>query len=104
MNIALVALVVLQVRGHKITVVRLVVPIAMTLWAASQFLRTVPTAGNDLLLEAALLGAGSVLGLLAGFVTSVRPVGEHRLRQGGCRQRLCSGCSASVPAWPFRSG
>ncbi|MGA3218408.1 MAG: hypothetical protein ABSE77_04910 [Acidimicrobiales bacterium] len=83
MNIALVGLVVLQVRGHKITVVRLVVPIAMTLWAASQFLSTIPTAGNDPLLEAALLGAGSVLGLLAGFATSVRRVGETAFAKAG---------------------
>ena len=83
MNIALIALVVLQVRGHKITVVRLVVPIAMTLWAASQFLSTIPTAGNDLLLETALLVAGSVLGLSAGFVTSVRPVGGTAFAKAG---------------------
>ena len=83
MNIALVGLVVLQVRGHKITVVRLVVPIAMTVWAASQLLSTIPTAGHDPLLEPAFLVAGSVLGLLAGFVTSVRRVGETAFAKAG---------------------
>ena len=47
LNIALISLVVLQIRGHRITRARLVFPVIMTLWACSQFLHTVPTAGND---------------------------------------------------------
>jgi hypothetical protein len=55
----------------------------MTVWAASQFLSSIPTAGNDLVLEAALLGAGSVLGLLAGTVTCVRREGETAFANAG---------------------
>ncbi len=41
-NLALVGLVVLQIRGHKITAVRLLVPMVLTVWAASQFLDRSP--------------------------------------------------------------
>ena len=33
MNIALIGLVVLQIRGHKITRARLLVPVVLTVWA-----------------------------------------------------------------------
>ena len=76
MNLALIALVVLQIRGHKITAARLLVPVVMTVWAASQILHTIPTAGNDLVLVATLALVGGSLGVLAGFATSIRRVGE----------------------------
>jgi hypothetical protein len=50
MNIALIALVILQIRGHKVTRARLVFPLVATVFVASQFLHAIPTAGNDLIL------------------------------------------------------
>jgi hypothetical protein len=83
MNITLVGLVVLQIRGHKITAMRLLVPVALTVWAASQFLHAVPAAGNDVVLEGSLALIGGGLGLLAGWATSVRRQGEGAFAKAG---------------------
>ena len=83
MNIALVGLVVLQIRGHKITRARLLVPVLLTVWVASQFLHSLPTAGNDVALEMALASLGAALGLAAGLVTSVRRVGPGAFAKAG---------------------
>ncbi len=56
----------LQIRGHKITWPRLIFPVVVTVWVASQFLRGIPTAGNDTLLKTSLALAGVAFGLLAG--------------------------------------
>lgn len=71
LNIGLVGLVVLQIRGHKITRARMLLPVVVTVWVASQFLHGLPTAGNDTVLETTLAFTGAALGLLAGLATSV---------------------------------
>ena len=83
LNIFLVGLVVLQLRGHKLTVARMVVPVAVTVWVASQFLHGLPLAGNDRLLEATLGLTGAVLGAAAGLTTSVRLVGRTAFAKAG---------------------
>lgn len=83
MNIALVGLVVLQIRGHKITRARLILPVVLTIWAASQFLHGIPTAGNDVLLEAGLALIGAVLGVAAGLATSVSRLGTMATARAG---------------------
>jgi hypothetical protein len=71
LNITLIGLVILQVRGHKITRARLVFPLVATVWVASQYLHTIPTAGNDTVLEIGLglLGTGAFA--KAGLVAAV---------------------------------
>jgi hypothetical protein len=76
LNIALIALVVLQVRGIKLTAATLLVPVVMTAWAASQVLHAIPTGGNDLVLEAIFGFGGVALGVAAGLATSVRRDGS----------------------------
>jgi hypothetical protein len=83
LNLALVGLVVLQIRGIKMTAAALLVPVLMTAWAASQILQSVPTAGNDLLLESAFAVCGCVLGVLAGIATSVRRIGAAAVARAG---------------------
>jgi hypothetical protein len=83
MNFALVGLVVLQIRGHKITVARLLVPVALTVWGASQFLHTIPTAGNDAVLEVTFALVGAMLGVLAALATTVRRDGPGALAKAG---------------------
>ena len=83
MNFALVGLVALQVRGHKITVARLLVPVALTVWGASQFLHSVPTAGNDAVLELTLALVGAVLGVLAALATTIRRDGAGAFAKAG---------------------
>jgi len=43
LNIALVGLVVLQVRGIRLTAAALLLPAVMTAWVASQILHMIPT-------------------------------------------------------------
>jgi hypothetical protein len=83
MNIALMGLVVLQIRGHKITRARLLLPVVLTVWAASQFLHAIPTAGNDLVLETSLAVLGVTLGVTAGWATSVGRVGAGAFAKAG---------------------
>jgi hypothetical protein len=83
MNIGLIGLVVLQIRGHKITRARLLTPVVMTLWAASQFVHNIPTAGNDLVLETSLAVLGAGLGLAAGLATSVKRMGPIAFARAG---------------------
>lgn len=88
LNMALVGLVVLQIRGIKVTVAALLVPVVMTCWAASQILKAVPTGGNDLVLEALFAFAGCSLGLAAGWVTSLRRDGLSVVAQAGALAAL----------------
>jgi hypothetical protein len=83
MNIALVGLVVLQIRGHKITRARLLVPVVLTVFGASQFLPVIPSAGNDIVLEAVLGLLGASLGVAAGLATSVRRLGSLAFAKAG---------------------
>lgn len=70
-NFALIGIVVLQVRGRRLTVRSLVLPLVLTAVAADNFLRTIPTAGNDLVLEVGLALAGAALGVLAAAFTNI---------------------------------
>ncbi|HZU78608.1 MAG TPA: hypothetical protein VE991_01725 [Acidimicrobiales bacterium] len=83
LNIALIGLVVLQIRGHAVTRARLLFPVAMTVWACSQFLHAVPTAGNDVALVATLAFAGGTLGVLAGMTTGISRRGETAFAKAG---------------------
>ncbi len=83
MNISLVGLVVLQIRGHKITRARLIFPVVITVWVASQFLHGMPSAGNDTVLEFGLAATGAALGALAGLATSVRREGAGAFARAG---------------------
>ncbi|MBF6556874.1 MAG: hypothetical protein IVW52_11995 [Acidimicrobiales bacterium] len=83
MNIGLIGLVVLQIRGHKVTRARLLFPLVATVFVATQFLHTIPTAGNDLVLIVGLACVGVALGLGAGLVTNVRLDGVSAFAKAG---------------------
>lgn len=83
LNLALVGLVLLQIRGIKMTAVALLLPVVMTVWAASQILHAVPTAGSDLVLEIGFAAAGIALGLAAGCATSIRRDGAAAIAKAG---------------------
>jgi hypothetical protein len=83
LNIGLVGLVVLQIRGHNITRARLLFPVVITVWVAAQFLHAIPTSGNDGVLEASLALTGAALGALAGLATSVRRQGAGAYAKAG---------------------
>jgi hypothetical protein len=83
LNIVLVGLVVLQIRGIRLTKAALLVPVVVTAWAASQILHTIPTGGNDVALEAIFGLAGVTLGAAAGLVTAVRRDGTAAVAKAG---------------------
>jgi len=73
LDIALIAIVLLQVRGRRLTTRSLLLPLGIVGWAVANYLHGIPTAGNDLALVAGSAGLGAVLGGLAAVFTSVRP-------------------------------
>ena len=83
LNIALLSLVALQIRGHRITRARLLFPVIMTVWACSQFLHSIPTVGNDVVLVTTLAVVGATLGVFAGVSTAISRRGEGAFAKAG---------------------
>lgn len=83
MNIILIGLVVFQIRGHKVTKARLLFPLVVTVWVASQFLHAIPSAGNDLVLVVGFACIGGLLGSLAGLFTTIQRDGAGAIAKAG---------------------
>ncbi|HXW79458.1 MAG TPA: hypothetical protein VEJ84_08160 [Acidimicrobiales bacterium] len=64
-------MVLLQVRGRKLTAFSLLLPFAIVVGAATTYLSSVPTAGSDLVLLVGCSVIGAVLGSLCAVFTSV---------------------------------
>ena len=75
-DISLIALVLVQVRGRRITTRGLVLPVGIVTYVAFTYLKGIPTAGNDLVLVLGCAAVGALLGGLAGRFTTVRPDAE----------------------------
>jgi hypothetical protein len=71
-NIALVLLVVRQIRERRLDLRSLVLPVALVALVATQYLHSVPTVGNDTILELVLAASGAVMGALGALTTHVR--------------------------------
>ena len=71
-NAALVLIVLRQVRETRLSWQILLLPVLIVVGAACYYLRSVPTAGNDLLLEGTLAAAGAALGGLCALFTHLR--------------------------------
>ncbi len=69
LNIVLVALVVLQMRGRRLDRRGLVLPLALVAWAASHYLHGIPTVGNDAVLVVTGVVAGLTLGSASALLT-----------------------------------
>jgi hypothetical protein len=70
-DIALISLVLLQIRGRRLTPRFVVLPLVLVSWAGVEYLHGVPTAGNDLLLVTITATTGVVLGVLTGLATHI---------------------------------
>ena len=55
----------------------------LTIWGASQFLHSIPAAGNDLVRETSLAAVGCGLGVLAGLATKIRRLGTGAFARAG---------------------
>ncbi len=71
LNGVLIALVVLQLRGRRLTARALLLPVAVVAYIAVEYLHGVPTGGNDLTLGVIGGAAGVVLGVGCGLATAV---------------------------------
>ena len=71
-ELALVAVVVRQLRGRRVTVLGLLWPLGLVAWAGSRYLAAAPSTGGDASLLALSLLAGAALG--AGCATTTRVV------------------------------
>jgi hypothetical protein len=83
LNLVLVGLVALQIRGITVTKAALLFPVVMTTWIAMSLLKSIPTAGNDLRVELCGAAAGATLGALAAVVTSVTRTGATAVARAG---------------------
>lgn len=71
-DITLILLVLRQVRESRLDWKFALIPLALVSWTAAHYLRSIPTAGHDLVLVGTVAGAGALLGLLSGAATRVR--------------------------------
>lgn len=72
LDLALILVVLRQIRESRIDPLFVVVPLGLTAYIADKYLSPVPTAGNDLVLIAAFAALGAVLGVVGGLTTRVR--------------------------------
>ncbi len=70
-DFTLIGLVLLQVKGRRLTTKALVLPIGIVAYVAYTYLKGIPTAHNDLFLIVGFAAVGATLGGLAGKFTSV---------------------------------
>lgn len=83
LNAAFVLLVLRQARERELDRRSVIVPLILMFFVGTQYLHTLPTAGNDLLLIVGLAAVGLSLGLLGGFATQVRANGGVALARVG---------------------
>ncbi len=72
MNGGFILMVLLQARERQLDRRAIVIPLVLVFFVAQQYLHTIPSSGNDLVLISLLASAGVGLGLLSGFATHVR--------------------------------
>lgn len=82
-DIALVLVVFRQLREGRLGLKSYVIPLGIVAFVASQYLHTIPSAGNDLVLIGALVGAGAALGVAGGVYTRIRSADGHLFIKAG---------------------
>jgi hypothetical protein len=70
-NAILVLLVLRQIRAARLDLRSLVLPVLLVAGAAAYYLHSVPTAGNDIVLDITLAAVGAALGILCALATSL---------------------------------
>ncbi|MGR7025997.1 hypothetical protein [Geodermatophilus sp. URMC 62] len=75
-SLGLVLLVLRQVRGRELTVISLLWPVGLVLWAAFDYLGTIPGETSDVLFASVLAAVGLALGLGCALLTRVFREGD----------------------------
>jgi hypothetical protein len=73
LDLSLIAIVFFQIRGRRITIPSMLIPLGIVAWAADNYLKGIPTSGNDLVLVAGCAAVGALLGIGSALFTSVTP-------------------------------
>jgi hypothetical protein len=98
-DIALLLIVLRQLREARLTAKTVILPAALVAYAASHYLHNIPTAGNDVVLIAAFTAVGAVFGLFGGLLTKVRA------SEGNAYVKASAGAAALwVTSMGFRLG
>jgi len=71
LDVALILMVVLQLRGRTLSIHQLLLPVAIVAYLAVNYLKTFPTGGNDVVMIGAGAALGAVLGVACGLTTQV---------------------------------
>jgi hypothetical protein len=71
-NAALILLVVRQIRERRVDIRSLILPVVLVYTIAGQYLHSIPTAGNDLVLVVGLASLGLILGSTSAFFHTMR--------------------------------
>ncbi|MFI8931489.1 hypothetical protein ACIG3E_27920 [Streptomyces sp. NPDC053474] len=82
-DIALVLVVFRQLREDRLDLKTFLVPLGIVAFVAYSYLDSLPTAGHDLVLIAALMGVGAALGVAGGVYTRIRTLDGHVLIKAG---------------------
>jgi hypothetical protein len=70
-NAVFVFFVLRQVRARRVDLLSFLVPLVIVYFVARNYVHSIPTSGNDLVLVGSLIGVGLVLGVAGGFATQV---------------------------------
>jgi hypothetical protein len=83
-NAVFVVFVLRQARERRVDLRSFLVPLIIVFFVARNYVHSIPTTGNDLVLVAALFGVGLTLGIAGGFATHIRraPDGDVFARVG----------------------
>ena len=78
-DIALLLIVLRQMREERLTTRTILLPLGMIAWAAGNYLTNIPTAGNDVPLAVIFAATGVAFGVAGGLLTRVRYADGHVL-------------------------
>ncbi|MGA3215495.1 MAG: hypothetical protein ABSD97_07380 [Acidimicrobiales bacterium] len=95
-DVLLVLLVLRQIRPRALTPRSVLLPAVLLAFAASQYLKAFPTAGNDVLMDVILIIAGAVFGVVSGLWTQVW--------NDPSRGILCRAGAVAATAWVLGMG
>ncbi|MEU6448631.1 hypothetical protein [Streptomyces sp. NPDC046979] len=82
-DIVLVLVVFRQLREGRLDRKTFLIPLGIVAFVAYSYLDSVPTAGNDLVLIAALTAVGAALGVAGGVYTRIRALDGHLVIKAG---------------------
>ncbi|MBT2504256.1 hypothetical protein [Curtobacterium sp. ISL-83] len=82
-DITLIALVLLQIRRRRLTLVQVLLPIALVLWAGIAYVHSVPLGGDNALVIGGFVVIGALLGAAIGFTTHMSTTDGRVMTRAG---------------------